>query len=133
MLLKMEAAMKNYIQNAKGLTLVEILAALVILGILLISFSSFFLQSAKNTKYNEEKLTAIDLSEEIVADIRRNPEMYKDLKVYIYNETPSVKAIITVEEGPTERLRKANINVIPSNNSEIKHDFMTEIFFEVSL
>jgi len=133
MLVKMEAVMKKYIHNEKGLTLVEILAALVILGIILISFSSFFLQSAKNTKYNEEKLTAIDLSEEIVADIRRNPEMYKDIKVYIYNETPSVNAIITVEEGPTKRLRKANINVIPSNNSKNKYNFMSDIFFEVSL
>ena len=64
--------MKKYIDNEKGLTLVEILAALVILGIILISFSSFFLQSAKNTKYNEEKLNAVAVAEKVIAEIRPN-------------------------------------------------------------
>ena len=45
--------------HEKGLTLVEILASIVILAIVLIAFMSFFTQSAKFTKFNDEKLTAV--------------------------------------------------------------------------
>ena len=47
--------MKIRCQNEKGLTLVEILVAITILSIVLITFSSFFLQSAKHTNSNKRE------------------------------------------------------------------------------
>ncbi|MFS0575377.1 type II secretion system protein [Sporosarcina sp. 179-K 3D1 HS] len=127
------------LQCQKGLTLVEILAAIVILSIVLLSFSSFFLQSAKNTKYNEKKLTAIEIAEEVVADIRTisdissldnfskistdpNPIEYENNTTYLPH-----KVKVKVEDGPVGNLMKATITV---SSDENRKQFTTEMYFE---
>lgn len=66
--------MRKYLRNNSGLTLVEILAALVILSIVLVAFMSFFTQSAKFTAHNYEKLTAVQIAEDIVSIVRTDEE-----------------------------------------------------------
>ena len=102
--------MKKIIKNEKGLTLVEILAALVILGIVLVSFMSFFTQSAKFTAHNSEKLTAVQVGEEVVADVRdlNAINLLKDTKGYklisndIEDRTTYKQYIITLKEKSIE-------------------------------
>lgn len=119
--------------NAKGLSLVEVLASIVILTIVLISFSNLFLQSAKHTKFNKEKLTAVQVAEDVVAKIRIGE--YSDEIVgsdFPVSGYPGYKVTIKIESGPSGvNLNKAVITV--SSNSETgikKSSFKTEMYFE---
>lgn len=114
--------MKKIIQNNRGLTLVEILAALVILGIVLVTFMSFFTQSAKFTAFNNEKLTAVQVAEDVVAQVRIG-----DLVIGSYED---YEVSIEIEEGP-ENLKKAIITVTSVSERELKSKpFITEMYFE---
>ncbi len=61
-------------KNEKGFTLVEILASMVILFIVLISFFGFFTQSALFTRINQDSLQATNLAEEVMAVLRGKKE-----------------------------------------------------------
>ncbi|WP_407272735.1 prepilin-type N-terminal cleavage/methylation domain-containing protein [Radiobacillus sp. PE A8.2] len=56
--------------NSLGLTLIEILASLVILGIILISFFTFFSQTIFLSKKVEDNLTAINVGEKILYEMK---------------------------------------------------------------
>jgi len=124
---------KKHLQNEKGLTLVEILAAIVILAIVLVSFSSFFLQSAKHTKYNNEKLTAVQIAEEVIADVR-SEEYDKKIGDLIPDDTTTYHdyiVAIEIKEGPSD-LGKAVITVTSKPAEAMKKSsFTTEMYFEV--
>jgi len=121
---------KKYLQNEKGLTLVEILAAVVILAIVLVSFSNFFLQSAKHTKYNNEKLTAVQVAEEVIADVRIGKYQSEDVFPIIIGD---YKVELELEGGPENlKLKKAVITVTSLSGSGIKKSpFISEMYFEV--
>src|SRR5690606_7901361 len=94
------------IKNNKGLTLVEILAALVLLSIVLITFMSFFTQSAKFTAHNQETLTAVQIGEQAVSDIRgletifdiATAKKYEKKGNVLENEKSYEHFIVTIEE-----------------------------------
>ncbi len=50
--------LKKIVHNEKGVTLVEVVASFVILVILLISFYTLFIQTAKTTKSSEDIVDA---------------------------------------------------------------------------
>lgn len=58
--------MKENFQSQKGLTLIEVLASIVLLGIILTSFMGFFTQSALFTNKNEQKLDTVQTTQKIV-------------------------------------------------------------------
>jgi|GEM_PF-3378776 len=58
------------INNQKGFTLVEVLASMVILFIILMTFSGVFSQSALFTQATEESLQATTLVQRVVDEIR---------------------------------------------------------------
>lgn len=119
--------MKNLMQNEKGLTLVEILAALVILGIVLVSVMSFFTQSAKFTSHNNEKLTNIQVAEEIIAEVRRGT--YTSDKRFNKNE---YLIEIDIEAGPGD-LKLAIVTVNSPTGAGIDEpEFTTQMYFEAS-
>lgn len=117
--------MKRLIQNEKGLSLVEILAAVVILAIVLVSVMSFFTQSAKFTAHNSEKLTNVQVAEDVIAEVR----------VGKYQNNSSFKKAgyeiaITINTGP-ENLKLATIKVKSPTGAGInKPEFTTEMYFE---
>ncbi|UJF28159.1 prepilin-type N-terminal cleavage/methylation domain-containing protein [Planococcus sp. 107-1] len=118
--------MKKNIKSEKGLTLVEVLAATVILGIVLISFMSFFAQSARFTVHNSEKLTAVEVAEDVMGEIRQGKTAiptakYKNFEIFI-----------AVTDGPANtKLKKAVITVKNTSKSELKSkDFVTEMYFK---
>lgn len=117
--------MKKTIRNNKGLTLVEILAALVVLGIVLVSFMSFFTQSAKFTAHNDEKLTAVQVAEEIVAEVRQG-DFPEDVNFDRYHYAVDIK----ITEGPVNNLKKAFITVKSPEGAGINDpEFTTEMYF----
>lgn len=62
--------MKKILFKQSGMTLVELLAAIALLGIVLFTFMSIFTQSAKFSAHNQETLTAVQVAEQVVGDVR---------------------------------------------------------------
>ncbi|CAM3109086.1 type II secretion system protein [Filibacter tadaridae] len=119
--------MKKYNQDEKGVTLVEILAALVILSIVLVVFFTFFLQSAKFTQHNKEKLTAVEVAEDVVADVRNWKS--KENGKYVNNSYDGYDVNIVIQPGPAG-LQKARITVETFSKEGIKESsFTTEMYF----
>ncbi|WEG17382.1 prepilin-type N-terminal cleavage/methylation domain-containing protein [Alkalihalophilus pseudofirmus] len=56
--------------NNNGLTLIEVLASMVILSIVIISFMTFFSQSMMFSNKVEDRLTAVNLAEKVLVDVR---------------------------------------------------------------
>ena len=153
--------MQKYINNNRGLTLVEILAALIILSLVFIAFMTFFSQSAKFTMHNKEKLTAVQVAEDVVAIIRTNNEQnVNNICVEIKSKVQEAKSSDVFKSGQTEsesptalmtineicenyvvkinltkklpNLGRALITVTSETNNEINNpEFITEMYFEV--
>lgn len=137
--------MKSFFHNEKGMTLVELLAALVLLGIVLVTFMSLFTQSAKFTAHNQETLTAVQVGEEVVAEVRKISKI-EDMKKPV-NTIQSKKItdnqtyapyIVTIEEqsapsSVSTKLKKALITVKSAPGSGINEpEFKTEMYFKVT-
>lgn len=142
--------MKWKFQNEEGMTLVELLAAIVLLGIVLVAFMSFFTQSAKFTAHNHETLTAVQVAEEVVADVRnlnavialKDTKNYKLKNNYIEDKTTYEQYVITVVEenlevpsqsNPVQKLllKKAKVSVKSKPGYGINEpEFKTEMYLQ---
>lgn len=61
------------LRNEKGFTLVEILAALTILGIVFISFMTIFPQMSNMNERTETKLITMNLAKKELRELKNNP------------------------------------------------------------
>lgn len=137
--------MKKIYRNEEGLTLLELLAAITLMGIVLVVFMSFFTQSAKFTAHNQETLTSVQVAEEIVAEVREIKKI-EDLKntnnTIQNNKITDNKTyqpyIVTIEEKEAPpsvklELKKAVIIVKSAPGAGINEpEFKTEMYFKVS-
>ncbi|WP_084042877.1 type II secretion system protein [Bacillus sp. J37] len=57
------------IRSQKGITLIEILVAIVILGIIVVSFIPLFIQSARTISQSEEMIDATYVAQSLLEDI----------------------------------------------------------------
>ncbi|SFO91060.1 prepilin-type N-terminal cleavage/methylation domain-containing protein [Halolactibacillus halophilus] len=62
------SVMKKYC-NEKGLTLVEVLASIVILSLIVVTFLAFFINSARTTEISEENLNASFIAQEYMEEV----------------------------------------------------------------
>ncbi|WP_339214824.1 prepilin-type N-terminal cleavage/methylation domain-containing protein [Solibacillus sp. FSL W8-0372] len=53
----------NVLQKENGFSLIEVVASIVIITIILLTFSQLFIQSNKTAAYNNEKLVLINLAD----------------------------------------------------------------------
>lgn len=60
------------LQNNKGITLIELLAAIVLIGILVTSFLVFFPQVSISNVKTQEKLTGVNLAKEWLVKAQNN-------------------------------------------------------------
>lgn len=128
--------MKIY-HNEDGLTLIEILASLVIISIVLISFSTILLQAMKHTKYNEEKLTEVDIAEEVIGKIRAADKSCGTIKTEVEdaNYKDYYRVELTCEESVEEipvSLGRATVAVTSKSelNTQKKSSFVTETYYK---
>lgn len=63
--------MQKVMRNDKGLTLIEVLLSITILGIIATSFLSFFTQSYSYTKMNEDKTVGINVARNVLYYIEK--------------------------------------------------------------
>lgn len=120
---------KINLKNMDGFSLIEVVAAIAILSFVLITLLSLLLQGVKHTKFNEEKLTEVDIAEEIVGEIRSGKE------IAALRSPNADYGFYTVEivssPGPNEYLCKANVSVLSDSNAKQKQSsFITEIYYE---
>ena len=61
------------IKKESGFTLIEIIASIVIITLVLLSFSQLFIQSSKTAAHNNEKLVLINLADAELERVRNDP------------------------------------------------------------
>ncbi|MBW8350214.1 type II secretion system GspH family protein [Bacillus sp. IITD106] len=86
--------MKNVFNN-KGLTLIELLASIVILSIVIVSFLHFFSQAMLFTGKAEDRMTSINIAEKVLQSVKNDTANYTGEKQVINGkEYEEVKPII---------------------------------------
>lgn len=119
--------MKKALFKENGMTLVELLAAIALLGIVLFTFMSIFTQSAKFSAHNQETLTAVQVAEEIVAEVRIGS--YSDSEAFTKH---GYDIELVIEEGP-QNLKLATISVKSPEGAGINSpEFTTQMYFKES-
>lgn len=107
--------MKN---NQKGFSLIEVIASIVIISIVLLSFFQLFIQSNKTAVANNEKLVVINLADAILERIKVTPikEDSKILNVNDYFNSNSADSNIYPKSMILNNT-KYNINYLASQSS----------------
>jgi len=77
---------KTIIQNHKGFSLIEVLAAIVILTIVLTSFIGFFSQSIILSTQTEDELTAVNVAEKVLTEIKEEESQIDALNRSTFTE-----------------------------------------------
>lgn len=138
-----------------GMTLVEILAAILIMSLVLITFMALFIQSAKYTAHNRETLTSVEIAENIIGKMRLSEDLNglgalkKDDSVVTSEAALTNGGKIEVVEGGnsdyevflivkdflvgSSKLKRIEVEV-KSKNPTVNQSkpFSTKIFLEVS-
>jgi prepilin-type N-terminal cleavage/methylation domain-containing protein len=136
------------VQNNKGVTLIEVLAAMAILSIILVSIMNIFPQMGMLNKQNEEKSQGINTAKQLLIEWSNKDEIKNALKLddqvsrvwpagyvqeneatrdyYLFELTEPVKAVIKINKTPDlnqsgeERQYQAHqIKVEIKNNRDI--------------
>ncbi len=71
----------NHFRNERGFTLLEVLLSITILGIVIISFLSFFNQAYSYTKKNEDKTVGINVARNVLYYMEQQD--YTRMKSYL--------------------------------------------------
>ncbi|AIE60918.1 type IV pilus modification PilV family protein [Bacillus methanolicus] len=92
--------LKKILYSSKGLTLVEILASLTILGIILIGCMKFFTQAYSYTNMNQKKTAAINVA--------RNAMMYIENESFIeirekFEKNPEEELTLMICDNPMDK------------------------------
>lgn len=127
--------------NNKGITLIELLGALVIITIVLTGFFTMFTQSAKFQNVNESKIVAINLAKLALNDVKElnrhnisdgsyghngqalpvNIQSTYEDGIFKTNDQFALKLIIETE--PNTNLKKATIEIYKNDG-----EFMTKTY-----
>ncbi|QUW22514.1 type II secretion system protein [Sporosarcina sp. Marseille-Q4063] len=118
--------MQKYFRNDKGLSLIEVLASLVILGIVFVGFMTIFPQMTLFNKKTEIKLETMNLAREEIALIKNKKEPY----VSPLNQN-DINAIIlgtneTVIKNPVDLSKNALRINYEKNDYIYEADFYTD-------
>ncbi|WP_226036522.1 type IV pilus modification PilV family protein [Aquibacillus saliphilus] len=102
--------------NNNGFTLVELLAAITILSIVIISFLGFFSQSTLFSSKTDDKLTALNVAERILSEVKNDPTKipyepeYIEVNGKLY--FPDVTMPSAVDDDQEQREDKLGLNRI---------------------
>lgn len=115
------------LKQQRGFSLIEVVAALVIITIVLLSFSQLFIQSNKTAAYNNEKLVAINMAEAELERLKLMPfaehlpppdsttiyifETTSDIVKKLYSDGDNYRLSIKATQTPDEKNRNL-INIV---------------------
>lgn len=144
--------LKRYAKNEAGLTLVEVLASIVILSLIIVTFLAFFINSARTTEISSDNLDANFIAQEYMEEIynivTHNPQSLESIRsgilaietlsstsqtTYTINESRG-NGTIKVEQAqdennqPVDRLLKVVVTFRVASGKEAKLE--TRMIFE---
>ncbi|MER2060024.1 MAG: prepilin-type N-terminal cleavage/methylation domain-containing protein [Niallia sp.] len=105
---------KHFIQNDKGISLIEILVSIVLLGILITSFLTFFPQVSSFNQKTDERLTSVTIAKSWLVQAQNS-------------ESTLYKQLINLTENPTATINTGNL---PLTNIKRNSDSIELIFKE---
>ena len=98
------------VKNESGLTIIEVVASIVIITIVLLSFSQLFIQSNKTAHYNNEKLVLINLADGQLE--RAQALSFTNVQALdLYLSSVNSKSIPLNEKDYTIKIEKTNYKV----------------------
>jgi prepilin-type N-terminal cleavage/methylation domain-containing protein len=113
-------------QKEKGLTLIEVLASIVILGIMLITVGSFFINGTNYSDASDQKLSNVQIANNILNEYKNyhfrelknckgeliNIDVKNLLNIVDEDSFDHIEATLTIKEHPkTEKILILTINV----------------------
>ncbi|MBD8034550.1 MULTISPECIES: type IV pilus modification PilV family protein [Solibacillus] len=115
------------LKKEEGFTLIEVVSSIVIITIVLLSFSQLFIQSNKTAAYNNEKLVAINMAEAELERLKLMPfaeylpsidstklynfETISDIEKKLYSDGDNYRLNIKATQTSEEKNRKL-INIV---------------------
>ena len=116
--------MLKKLKNNDGLTLVEVIASIVIITIILLSFSQVFIQTNKTAAINNEKLIVINLAdaylERLIAEGIEN-KGFTNVKDYFSDYPRTIK--LSTDPNSSEY----TVYITASNNNAVSNSVTTEL------
>ncbi|WP_404427809.1 prepilin-type N-terminal cleavage/methylation domain-containing protein [Ureibacillus chungkukjangi] len=92
---------KNYFQNSKGFTLIEVVASIIIITIILLSFSQLFIQTNKTAAKNTEKLVTINLADAMLEKVRAGT----------YTKSTDIQSYFVDNSQPNKKLKNPPLEI----------------------
>lgn len=117
-------------KKESGFTLIEVVASIVIITIILLSFSQLFIQSNKTAAYNNEKLVAINMAEAELERLKMSPfsehlPQIDSTKVYNFETNSDIEKLL-YSGGESYYL-----NIKATQNSDEKNNKLINIVVKV--
>lgn len=106
------------LKEERGFSLIEVVASLVIITIVLLSFSQLFIQSNKTAAYNSEKILLINLADAELERIKIDPFTFFNKPLTNPINTKKTKTILLNKQN-------YNITITASQNTD---EFNMKIF-----
>jgi prepilin-type N-terminal cleavage/methylation domain-containing protein len=91
-----ESIMGKFLKNQQGLTLIEVLVSITLLGIVLTSFLSFFNQAYSYTKKNQDKTVGINVARNVLYYIEQQ-DYNRIHEQYFPSKNSPEKVKLTIE------------------------------------
>ena len=86
--------MDKPLHNNKGFTLIEVIASIIIITIILLSFSQLFVQTNRTAATNTEKLVTVNLADAMLERVRaRTYTKATDIQSYFVDNTQANKKL----------------------------------------
>ncbi|MEM5016514.1 prepilin-type N-terminal cleavage/methylation domain-containing protein [Metabacillus indicus] len=108
--------MFTFTKSEKGVTLIELISSIAILSIILVSFMSFFINSAQYNGVSADKMNAANIAREVQKDFKEDPDKNLALKNLIAYSRTSAATTISKTSYPdlhlTEDIRRNSNGIL---------------------
>lgn len=124
--------MKHILQNDEGLTLVEVIASIILISIILLSFMALFLQSNKTTVTSNDIVDATYVAQKEMEEIytNRTEKTIEDIIMKMNKQSPQYMKI-TQDTWKKELSNTVNIQLKMVADNDYSALQLTTIIIEV--
>ncbi len=112
------------IKSQRGFSLIEVVASIVLISIILLSFAQIFVQANSTANINNEKLVVINLADAYLERLKATGLEEKRITTLedYFKDYPKTVKIIDDSKSPTY-----TVSIKPSNTNVISNAITTEI------
>lgn len=109
----------KFLKQQRGITLVEVVAAILIVGIVLISFSQLFIQSNRIAHKNNEKLITVNLADAMLVRLKSES--------FAYNSTITDPNSYFIDATQSDRTKKRPPTLIKMNGKDYEVSYSASL------